>query len=100
MQAMQTLLRSRSGGGRQTIICEPQSGTSMEALMGVVHPGYRATIVLRFPIGRGRKRFAHGVCDELGLPRTLARKTDQMEPWSYSAVISVIEQRAKQQFGD
>ena len=100
LQAMKALLRARSGGGRRTLICEPESGTSMEALMSAVHPGYRATIVLRFPIGRGRKRFAHSVCDELGVSRSLARKTDQMDPWSYLGVIALIEQRSREQTGD
>ena len=99
LQAMQTLLRLRSGGGRRTLVCEPESGTSLETLMSAVHPGYRATIVLRFPLGRGRKRFAHAVCDEFGASRTLASKTDKLDPWTYADVIAVIRQRLKEQAG-
>jgi hypothetical protein len=94
LQALQTLLRIRSGGGRRTVVCEAESGTSMEELMGAVHPGYRATVVLRFPVGRGRKRFALRVCDELGLAASYAEGTVELEPWTYAAVRSKISTRS------
>jgi len=94
LQALQSLLRARSGGGRRTVVCEAESGTSMEELMGSVHPGYRATVVLRFPVGRGRKRFALRVCDELGLAASYAEDTIDLEPWTYAAVRSEISTRS------
>ena len=90
LEALQTLLRIRSGGGRRTFVCEAQSGTPIEDLMSVVHPGYRATVVLRFPVGRGRKRFALRVCDEMGVSPKYAAETLQIEPWTYEAVRAAI----------
>jgi hypothetical protein len=94
LQTLQRLLRVRSGGGRRTVICEADSGTPMEELMGAVHPGYRATVVLRFPVGRGRMRFALRVCNELGLSADHAEATEELEPWTYAAVRTVISTRS------
>lgn len=86
MDALRTLLRLRAGGGRRTIVVEAGSGTAMETVMEAVHPGYRATIVLRFPIGRGRLRFAKRLCHELGISDVAARDTTEIEPWTYATV--------------
>ena len=94
LQALQSLVRARSGGGRRTVVCEAESGTPMEELMGAVHPGYRATVVLRFPVGRGRKRFALKVCDELGLAPVYAEDTEHIEPWTYAAIRTEISTRS------
>ncbi len=93
-QALQSLVRARSGGGRRTVVCEAESGTPMEELMSAVHPGYRGTVVLRFPVGRGRKRFALRVCDELGLAPAYAEDTEHIEPWTYAAVRAEISTRS------
>lgn len=90
MAALQELLKARAGGKRNTWVVEAESGTSMERLMEVVHPGYRATLVLRFPIGRGRKRYALKLCDELGLSADRAASVVGIEPWSYAAVRSAL----------
>lgn len=84
--ALRTLLRLRAGGGRRTIVVEADSGTAMERLMEAVHPGYRATIVLRFPIGRGRLRFAKRLCRELNIDDENAQATTTLRPWTYTAV--------------
>ena len=94
MHAIQALLRSRSGGGRKTWVIEAESGTAMERVMSVVHPGYRATVVLRFPVGRGRLRFAKNVCDELGIPARLAAATVDLKPWTYTAVRLALSTRS------
>ena len=94
LRALQTLLRARSGGGRRTVMCEAESGTPLEDLMAVVHPQYRATVVLRFPVGKGRKRFALRVCEELGLEASCAADTEHIEPWTYAAVRSAINTRS------
>ena len=86
MESLQLLLRLRAGSDRRTWVVEATSGTSMEPVMSAVHPGYRATLVLRFSIGRGRLRFAKRVSEEMGLNKTLAAKTTHIEPWSYDAV--------------
>ena len=93
-RALQDFIRARSGGGRHTFVCEAESGTPMEDLMAAVHPGYRATVVLRFPIGRGRKRFALRVCHELGVSMEYARDTEHIDPWTYAAVREAISTRS------
>ena len=84
--ALRTLLRLRAGGGRRTVVVEAESGTSMERIMEAVHPGYRATIVLRFPVGRGRLRFAKRLCSDLGISDVSAKATTEIHPWTYAAV--------------
>ena len=91
LESLQLLLRLRAGRDRRTWVVEATNGTSMERVMSAVHPGYRATLVLRFPIGRGRLRFAKRICDELGLNKTLAPQTTHIEPWSYDAVRRSLE---------
>ena len=68
------------------MVVEAESGTSMERIMGAVHPGYRATIVLRFPVGRGRLRFAKRLCSDLGIGHESAKATTEIHPWTYAAV--------------
>jgi len=94
LDAIRTLLRRRAGGGRRTIVVEAASGTSMERLMEAVHPGYRATMVLRFPVGRGRLRFSKRLCDELGLPHTHAKDMAALDPWTYTAVREALSTRS------
>jgi energy-coupling factor transporter ATP-binding protein EcfA2 len=93
MAAIQSLLRGRAGGGRQTWVVEAESGTAMEQVMGAVHPGYRATLVLRFPVGRGRLRYAKRVCDSLGIDAAEALSTVDLEPWTYAAVQASLSTR-------
>ena len=94
LNALQVLLRHRAGGGRRTVVCEAASGTPLEDLMAAVHPGYRATVMLRFPVGRGRKRYALRVCDELGVSSAHASGTETIEPWTYAAVRAEISTRS------
>ena len=84
--ALRTLLRLRAGGGRRTVVVEAESGTSMERIMEAVHPGYRATIVLRFPVGRGSCAFAKRLCSDLGIGHESAQATTEIHPWTYAAV--------------
>lgn len=90
LDALRTFLRLRAGGGRRTIVVEAASGTAMERLMEAVHPGYRATIVLRFPVGRGRLRFAKRLCTDLQISEMNATETTTLDPWTYAAVKSAL----------
>jgi len=99
MSAIQELLRSRAGGGRSTWVVEAESGTAMERVMSVVHPGYRATVVLRFPVGRGRLRYAKTVCDDLGIAASLAASTMDLSPWTYAAVRGALSEHVGPEAG-
>ena len=51
--------------------------------------GTTALLALRFPKGApGRLRWARRMCDELGLARTCAHGTDQLDAWSYDGVLT------------
>jgi len=85
-RSVAALLRARARAGRRTIVTEAADGSPIRGLVEAVVPEERATIVLRFPVGRGRRRFALKVCDELGLARSLARGLATLEPWTYQTV--------------
>ena len=86
LRSLQTLLRLRAGQGRRTWVCEAESGSNVERLMEAIHPGYRATLVSRFPVGLGRRRFASKLCVEFGLDDEYAKQALKIDPWSYTAV--------------
>jgi hypothetical protein len=80
------LLQQRVELGHRTILLESQDMASMQALMDGVDLEDRATLSLRFPVGRGRRRYALKVCDELGVSPSYARQMMNLDPWSYTAV--------------
>jgi hypothetical protein len=81
------LIRARCEARLRTVLVEgPVGDGSVELLMDAVDPELRATLTLRFPMDGGRLRYAVAVCEELGLPRELARATLELQPWCYLAV--------------
>ena len=85
-RAVGDLLRLRTQAGRRTVVTEPGDGSTLRLLLDAVDMDQRATVLLRFPVGRGRRRHALRVCEELGLDRALARRVAALQPWSYEAV--------------
>lgn len=85
-RAVGELLRLRTQAGRRTVVTEPGDGSTLRLLLDAVDMDQRATVLLRFPVGRGRRRHALRVCEELGLDRALARRVAALQPWSYEAV--------------
>lgn len=89
--ALARLLQARVRGGRRTVVIEALDGISVQqALLQVVPPTQRATVLLRFPVGRGRQRFAARVCDELELSRAHARAVRDLDPWTYEQVYTTL----------
>jgi len=86
LEGFQDFVRQRAGGGRRTWVVEAKSGSAMESIMAAVHPGYRATLLLRFPVGRGRLRFAKRICDELGIAGSHAQSTVDLDSLTYEKV--------------
>lgn len=85
--ALQELLQTRVRAGRRTVVVEAVDGMSVQTnLLQAVPPINRATVVLRFPVGRGRQRFVARVCDDLGISRVHARAVRDLEPWTYEAI--------------
>lgn len=91
VRALTELLARRALAGQRTVIIEGAVAHSVLPLMEALPPALRCTLVLRFPEGRGRRRFALQVCAERGLPPALARGCAELQPWSYSAVIALLE---------
>ena len=85
-QALKGLLAARSTDGLRTAVCEAEDGSPLLSLMEGLDPDFRCTVVLRFPEGRGRRRYAARLCDELGLDRRLARQVVHLDPWTYTRV--------------
>lgn len=85
-RAVVELLRARADAHAHTVLTQPADGSTMRALLDAIPTRSRATVLLRFPEGRGRRRFALGVCAELGLDPALARASVDLDPWSYAAV--------------
>lgn len=90
-EALQALLTARARAGRRTVVIEAVDELSVQQnLLGTIPLAQRATVVLRFPKGRGRQRFAARACDELGISRQHARAVKDLEPWSYDAIYRVL----------
>lgn len=85
-RAVGELLRIRTQAGRRTVVTEPGDGSTLRLLLDAVDMDQRATVLLRFPVGRGRRRHALRVCEELGLDSAMARRVSSLQPWSYEAV--------------
>ncbi|MDP6935304.1 MAG: hypothetical protein QGG40_20460 [Myxococcota bacterium] len=85
-RAVVALLEERIRSGRRTIVCERDDVAGIHALSQGLAPVDRAVVALRYPVGRGRRKYAVKVCEELGIGRRHARVLDELDPWSYRAI--------------
>lgn len=83
--ALQDLLQQRIARGGRSFICEAEDEDPMGELIGRLDPLQKATMVLRFPVGRGRRRYVLRICDELGVDRAHARSATVLEHWTYAS---------------
>ena len=91
LSMLQSLIRLRFKKGLRTIILDAEDlGPVREILRSIPHED-RATILLRFPEGRGRYRFLAHVCRERGIPIKHARRLMDVTPWTYSGVFNDLE---------
>lgn len=91
IDALVELLDARAKRGRRTVLCQGDDDSSLDAVLAALAPGSAAVIGLRFPKGpRGRLRFARRVCDDVGVPRSMARPASEVEPWGYDEVIAFL----------
>ncbi len=89
------LLQERCERGHRTVVCGVQGDSSAVLLLDAIPPQQRVTLNLRYPEGRGRRRFAGRVCDELGLERKHA-KLEVSEPWTYLKVMRSLKRVARE----
>lgn len=85
------LLRLRADAGRKTVIVQGPADGSVTLLFGPVPLHWRASVLLRFPVGRGRRRHVLRVCAERSLTFTRAREAVNLEPWSYHRVARFLD---------
>jgi len=82
--ALQDLLQQRIERGGRSFVCEAEDEDPMRELIGSLPPKHKATIVLRFPVGRGRRRYVLRMCDELEIDRAHARAAITLDGWTYA----------------
>jgi len=87
VRVLRDLLRLRAQDGLRTMVCEGVDRSPMTELMDAVDSEDRAVVALRFPVGRGRRRYAVRVCQDLEIDSRHAALTDDLDPWTYGAVI-------------
>jgi len=83
-RALKDLLQQRIDRGGRSFVLEAEDEDPMRELIGSLDPKQKATMVLRFPVGRGRRRYVLRMCDELGVDRAHARAAASMDPWTYA----------------
>lgn len=79
------LLEARAGTGGRTVLCQGVD-ESLREVARRLDCGVRATVLLRFPVGRGRRRHVQLRAADLGVPWEAARNLASMEPWTYARV--------------
>lgn len=86
LELLAALLRERAAAGRRTVLCQGGPDTSVTLLYGMLPPGLRASVLLRFPVGVGRRRHVMNRCDQRNLDFGAAREAVSLDPWSYELV--------------
>lgn len=85
------LLRLRAAAGRRTILVLGSADTSMTLLYPEVPCEQSATVLLRFPVGGGRRRFVAERCAARGIRPDLAGGARHLDPWTYAGVESYLD---------
>ena len=96
LKMLQDVIKLRVNKGLKTIILDSEDASPVRGILQTISIEERATISLRFPVGRGRYRFLAYACRERGLPVKLARQLSEVEPWNYATVFSMMEAKEAQ----
>ncbi len=91
LQMLQSLIALRTKKGLRTILLDAEDRGPVREIVQSTDLVHRATVMLRFPCGRGRYRFLAHACRERDLPLRLARELSQLEPWTYKRVFEQLE---------
>ncbi len=91
VQLLGQLLRLRAAAGRRTILVMGTADTSMTLLYPEVPCEQSATVLLRFPVGGGRRRFVAERCAARGIRPDVAAGARTLEPWTYAGVESFLD---------
>ena len=85
------LLRARAEAGRRTVLCQGNTDTSVTHLYPELPCEQRASVLLRFPFGHGRRKFVTERCRARGLDPARAQAAITAEPWSYAVVEGILD---------
>ncbi len=85
------LLRARVARSGRTAFTQGPADTSVTLLYPELAHELRATVLLRFPVGGGRRRFVRERCAARGVDPMRASAAVSMEDWSYSAVERLLD---------
>ena len=91
LQMLQSLIALRTKKGLQTVLLDAEDRGPVREIVQSTEMEHRATVMLRFPSGRGRYRFLAHVCRERNIPLKLARELSIMEPWTYKRAFESLE---------
>ncbi|MSQ01308.1 MAG: hypothetical protein EXR71_05350 [Myxococcales bacterium] len=85
------LLRQRAAAGRRTVLVQGRADMSIALLYPELPCELRASLLLRFPVGGGRRRFVAAACRARGVDPLRAPAAYTLEPWSYAGVERVLD---------
>lgn len=91
LKMLQVLIQLRTRKGLKTILLDAEDMGPIKDVVQSTSVSERATVMLRFPSGRGRYRFLAKACRERGIPLKVARELSNIEPWTYKMVFNLLE---------
>ena len=80
---LRNCLKARTERGFRTVVLEAEDYGSTQAIMRLTDFKNRALLILRFPEGRGRYRFAAKACMERDVPTTFSKRLGDIPNWTY-----------------
>lgn len=86
------LLRARAAAGLRTVLVQGETDTSVSLLYPELPCEQRASLLLRFPVGGGRRRFVNERCRARGIDPSRAPGAFALDPWSYAGVERFLDQ--------
>ena len=96
---IQEFLQIRTQNGHRTVILEAEDLAPTQAVLGLIDFKDRALLILRFPEGRGRYRFAAHACRERNIPIHFSKALGEIPEWTYEkmfAELNIIEANLNQ----
>jgi hypothetical protein len=91
LKMLQSLIQLRTRKGLQTILLDSEDLGPIRDIVQSTEISERATVMLRFPSGRGRYRFVARACRERNIPVKVARELSNIEPWNYKTIFELLD---------
>ena len=97
-QMIKQFLQIRTELGFRTVILEAEDLGPTQSVLGLTKIKNRALLILRFPEGRGRYRFAAHACRERNIPEHYSKLLGGLPDWTYEkmfAELNILEANLK-----